>query len=318
MGSIEEHSKHNEQEDAKNYKVAAFYKFVGLPDWQALREPFYNLCEQNEIRGTILLAAEGINGTIAGPPAGIDRVLAGIRRLDLFSDLEAKYSESIENPFYRLKIKLKKEIVTMGVHSTDPTACVGHYVDPSDWNELLESPDVLVIDTRNDYEYQIGTFKNAINPNTDSFREFPDFVSNQCDPKQHKKVAMFCTGGIRCEKASSYMLDNGFEQVYHLKGGILKYLEEVPQEESLWQGQCFVFDNRVSVKHGLLQGDYDLCHGCRQPITDEDKESPYFEQGVSCARCHEALTDDQWKRFRERQKQVELSRARDEIHIGMK
>ncbi len=296
--------------------VAALYRFVTLDDFEALREPLLAVCQEQGVKGTLLLAHEGINGTIAGSRAGIDAVIAWLRADERLADLSWKESYDEAQPFYRMKVKLKKEIVTMGVSDVDPNEVVGTYVKPTDWNALISDPDVLLIDTRNDYEVEIGTFKGAVDPHTKTFREFPDYVKQNVDPARHKKVAMFCTGGIRCEKASSYMKQQGFEEVYHLEGGILKYLEEVPQEQSLWQGECFVFDNRVTVKHDLTAGSFDQCHGCRRPISDEDKQSEFYEKGVACPHCFDELTEDQKARFRERQKQVELARKRREAHIG--
>jgi UPF0176 protein len=281
-----------------------------------LREPLLDACREAETCGTLLLAREGINGTIAGSRAGIDRVLAYLRSDPRLADLEHKESVDENMPFYRMKVKLKKEIVTMGVPGIDPNEGVGTYVSPGDWNELLSDPDVLLIDTRNDYEYGIGSFRGAIDPRTTTFREFPEFVRTHLDPRKQKKVAMFCTGGIRCEKASAFMLKEGFEEVYHLQGGILKYLEEVPEQESIWEGECFVFDNRVAVNHRLEKGRYDQCYGCRHPITEQDKLSDKYQKGVCCPRCYDLLTPDQMARFRERQKQVELARARGEAHVG--
>ncbi|MBP6682765.1 MAG: rhodanese-related sulfurtransferase [Halioglobus sp.] len=299
-----------------DFIVAALYKFVTLEDFHELREPLLDACQGAGTRGTLLLAREGINGTIAGSREGVDRVLAYLRADPRLSDLEHKESVDDHMPFYRMKVKLKKEIVTMGVSGIDPNRAVGTYVKPSDWNALLSDPEVLLIDTRNDYEYAIGTFRGAIDPHTTTFREFPAFVRGQLDPRRQKKVAMFCTGGIRCEKASAFMLQEGFEEVYHLHGGILKYLEEVPEQESLWQGECFVFDNRVAVNHKLEKGRYDQCYGCRHPITEQDKLSPQYQKGVCCPLCYDSLSPEQAARFRERQKQVELAAARGEVHVG--
>lgn len=296
--------------------VAALYKFVALPDYHDLREPLLDACLAAGTRGTLLLAREGINGTIAGSRAGVDSVLAWLRGDPRLADLEHKESVDDHIPFHRMKVKLKKEIVTLGVAGVDPTVRVGTYVRPRDWNELLSDPEVLLLDTRNDYECDIGSFTGALDPRTVNFREFPRFVRENLDPGKHKKVAMFCTGGIRCEKASAFMLSEGFEEVYHLQGGILKYLEEVPPEQSLWQGECFVFDNRVAVDHRLQRGHYDQCHGCRHPITEQDKQSGEYEAGVCCPHCFDRLTDDQKLRFRERQKQVTLAAQRGEQHVG--
>ncbi len=298
------------------FVIAALYKFTALPDYEALREPLLAHCQQAGIKGTLLLASEGVNGTIAGSREGIDSVLAYLKQDDRLKDLSHKESFDDEMPFYRMKVKLKKEIVTMGVEGIDPRQVVGTYVSPKDWNQLIADPDVVVVDTRNDYEFELGTFKGALNPNTKTFREFPQYVADNLDPAKHKKVAMFCTGGIRCEKSTAYMKEQGFEEVYHLHGGILQYLEDVPSEESLWQGECFVFDNRVSVDHGLNPGTYELCHGCREPITQADKASDLYIEGVACPRCHDRQTPEQRARFLERQKQMELARQRQELHIG--
>lgn len=296
--------------------VCAMYKFVRLENFQELREPLQTVMEQNGVKGTLLLAHEGINGTVAGSREGIDAVLAHIKADERLSDISYKESFDAEMPFYRSKVKLKKEIVTMGVEGIDPREVVGTYVKPKDWNDLIADPEVFVVDTRNDYEIQIGTFKNAVNPETETFREFPDYVAKNMDPAKHKKVAMFCTGGIRCEKSTAYMKEQGFEEVYHLEGGILKYLEEVPKEETMWEGECFVFDNRVAVDHDLNKGQYDQCHACRMPITEEEMQSDKYEKGISCPHCFDKVTDEQRARFAERQKQIELAKARGEEHIG--
>lgn len=298
------------------FVIAALYKFVSLPDYQELREPLLEHCVQAGAKGTLLLAGEGINGTIAGTRAAIDSVLAYLKADERLRDLSHKESLDDEMPFYRMKVKLKNEIVTMGVEGIDPRQVVGTYVAPTDWNQLISDPDVVVVDTRNDYEYELGSFKGALNPNTKSFREFPQYVAEHLDPSKHKKVAMFCTGGIRCEKSTAYLKEQGFDEVYHLHGGILQYLEDVPVEESLWQGECYVFDNRVSVDHHLQPGSYDLCHGCREPITEQDKQSELYLEGVTCPRCHHRQTPEQRARFLERQKQIELARQRNEVHIG--
>lgn len=299
-----------------NIVVAALYKFIRFDDFKHYREPILNKMLENNVKGTLLLASEGINGTIAGSREGIDAVLTFLRTLPAIGEFEVKESYTDVPPFYRTKVKLKKEIVTMGVEGIDPLESVGRYVKPSEWNDLISDPDVLLIDTRNDYEVQIGTFKNAVNPKTTTFREFPEYVKNELDPSQHKKVAMFCTGGIRCEKSTAYLREQGFDEVYHLEGGILKYLEEVPAEESLWQGDCFVFDNRVAVNHNLEKGEYDQCYACRMPITDEDKQSAAYIKGESCPHCIDKATEEQKARFRERERQVQLAKARGESHIG--
>ncbi len=296
--------------------IAAMYKFVALPDFEAMREPVLRECRRLDVKGTLLLAHEGINGTVAGSRLAIDKLLEFLRGYAPLADLEYKESFDQGQPFYRMKVKLKKEIVTMGVEDIDPARDAGRYVEPGDWNELISSPDVLLIDTRNQYEIDIGTFKGAVNPGTSSFRELPDYVARHLDPAQHKKIAMFCTGGIRCEKSTAYLRQQGFEEVYHLQGGILKYLEEVPEEQSLWQGECFVFDNRVAVNHRLEKGRYDLCHGCRYPLSPEDKLSDKFVEGVSCPHCFDRQTEEQRARFAERQKQIRLARQRNEVHIG--
>lgn len=298
------------------FVVAALYKFAPLEDFAAMQKPLADLCEKNQVKGTLLLAHEGINGTIAGPRQGIDAVIAYLKSYPLLAELEHKESFSDEMPFYRMKVRLKKEIVTIGIPEVNPNIKVGSYVKPEDWNKIIADPEVIVLDTRNDYEVDVGTFKGAVNPNTKTFREFPEFVQKYLDPRKHKKVAMFCTGGIRCEKASSYMMMAGFEEVYHLEGGILKYLENVPVDESQWEGECFVFDQRVAVKHGLDEGDTELCHGCRRPLTPEDLSSPHYEPGVTCSYCHDVLTPKQLSRARERQFQIQLAKSRNEKHLG--
>ena len=267
--------------------------------------------------GTILLAEEGINGTIAGPENGVKAVLKFLRADYRLSGLADKQSWADEAPFYRIKVRLKREIVTLGVPELNPAENAGIYVKPSEWNDLIASDDVVVVDTRNDYEVDIGTFKGALDPKTTSFREFPSWVKNQLKGRNDTKIAMFCTGGIRCEKSTAYMKSLGYENVYHLEGGILKYLEEVPPNESLWQGECFVFDHRVSVGHGLKTGPYDLCHACRHPITEEDKHSDNFIKGVSCPRCHDEHSIAQKKRFADRQHQIDLAKQRNQQHIAV-
>jgi UPF0176 protein len=297
--------------------VCALYKFVTLDNYQTLKQPLLDFMLAREIRGTLLLAQEGINGTVAGSRAAIDDLLGYLNADERLAPISYKESYTDTPPFMRSRVKLKKEIVTMGVQGIDPKQVVGTYVKPKQWNQLISEPDVLLIDTRNDYEVQVGTFKNALNPKTDSFREFPDYVKQQLDPNKHKKVAMFCTGGIRCEKSTAYLKEQGFDEVYHLEGGILKYLEEVPEQESMWQGECFVFDDRVTVNHQLEKGDYDQCHACRLPITEEDKQSPLYKRGVSCPYCHDQTSDEQKARFAEREKQIQLAKQRGEAHIGL-
>lgn len=296
--------------------VCALYHFVNFPDFESHKAPLLQLMEKENLRGTLLLAKEGINGTVAGPISAINTLIAFLKTDTRFTELSTKHSYHTDVPFYRAKVKLKKEIVTMGVHNIDPLKIVGSYVKPKDWNALIEDPDVVVIDTRNKYEVEVGTFKNAINPKTTSFREFPEYVKSELDPAINKKVAMYCTGGIRCEKSTAYLKELGFEDVFHLEGGILKYLEEVPEEESLWQGECFVFDNRVTVNHQLEKGQFDQCHACRMPITELDKKSNAYVQGQSCHHCIDSQTEKQKNRFMEREKQVRLAKERGEEHIG--
>ncbi|MBF2016278.1 MAG: rhodanese-related sulfurtransferase [Rivularia sp. T60_A2020_040] len=283
--------------------VATLYKFVQLPDYVEKQQPLLSVCEAQGIKGTILLAQEGINGTIAGSLQGIDAVMDFLRSDSRFSDLEYKQSTAESPPFQRLKVKLKNEIVTLGVPEINPSEQVGTYVNPQDWNQIISDPQVTVIDTRNDYEVSIGTFKRAENPQTESFREFPEYVDNNLNPDKNKKIAMFCTGGIRCEKATSYLISQGFKEVYHLKGGILKYLEEVPKEQSLWTGECFVFDERIAVRHGLELGSYDMCLSCGHPISDIDKASSKYEEGISCPHCFDSLTEEKKAKMQEKKRQ---------------
>lgn len=296
--------------------IAALYHFVILEDYVKLRQPLLDLLLKNNIKGTLLLAHEGVNGTVAGSQSSIDALLEWFKADSRLADIRQKVSYDDAMPFYRTRVKLKKEIVTMGVQGIDPNQVVGTYVKPEDWNTLISDPEVILIDTRNDYEIGIGTFKDALNPNTETFRQFPDYVKNKMNPEKHKKVAMFCTGGIRCEKSTAYLKEQGFDEVYHLQGGILKYLETIPEKESLWQGECFVFDNRVSVTHSLEKGQYAQCHACRLPISEEDKQSDKYIQGVSCHHCYDKQTDAQRRRFMQREKQVQLAKARGEEHIG--
>ncbi|WP_020400416.1 rhodanese-related sulfurtransferase [Kordiimonas gwangyangensis] len=300
-----------------NYLVAALYKFVRLPDYEALQAPIAEICNENNVKGTLLLAAEGINGTIAGPEAGLRKVLAYLGNIPAFKGLVHKESWAEKEPFLRMKVRLKKEIVTMGVEGIDPNKVVGTYVKPEDWNALISDPDTILVDTRNDYEVAIGTFKGAVDPKTKSFREFPAWAEENKDLLKKPKIAMFCTGGIRCEKSTAYMKEQGYEEVYHLEGGILKYLEEIPEDKSLWEGDCFVFDERVSVRHGLEEGDYHMCRACRRPVSEEEMAMPEFVEGVSCPYCHEETTEEQKERFAERQRQIMLSKKRGEKHIGI-
>ena len=296
--------------------VAALYRFVRLENFQELRQPLLNQMLENHVRGTLLLAAEGINGTVAGSQQAIDHIIDWLRGDERLAKLDCKFSYDEKMPFYRSRVKLKKEIVTMGVEGIDPNRVVGTYIKPKDWNALISDPEVTLVDTRNDYETAIGTFQNARLPNTTSFREFPDYAKKNLDKQKQRKVAMFCTGGIRCEKSTAYLKEQGFDEVYHLEGGILKYLEEVPESESLWQGECFVFDNRVSVNHALEKGSYDQCHACRLPITEDDKTSEQYQAGVSCPACYDKKSDAERVRFREREKQMQLAEQRGEHHIG--
>ena len=269
--------------------VAALYKFASLHDFKTLREPLLQVCLDNAVKGSLLLASEGINGTVAGDDHSIETLISFLKEDPIWEDrlarLEVKKSYAEENPFARCKVKLKKEIVTMGVTGIDPVKSVGTYIKPADWNELISDPDVITIDTRNEYEVEIGTFKGAVNPHTDTFREFPDYAKRELNPQKHKKVAMFCTGGIRCEKSTAYMKSLGFDEVYHLQGGILKYLEEVPQEKSLWEGECFVFDERVAVDHDLQAGSYTQCHACRMPLNEAELQHEHYVPGESCGYC---------------------------------
>lgn len=298
--------------------VAALYQFTRFDDPEALRAPLLTACESAGVKGTLLLAREGINGTIAGWPEGLASVLGHIRALPGCADLEVKFSAAPDMPFHRMKVRVKREIVTMGEPDIDPTLAVGHYVDPNDWNALIADPDTLVIDTRNDYEVAVGTFARAVDPATPSFRDFPAWFRAHREEllEGKKRVAMFCTGGIRCEKSTSFLRAEGIDEVYHLKGGILKYLEQVPEDESLWQGECFVFDERVSVGHGLAQGTFQLCRACRRPLDEAALAHPDYEDGVSCPACITERTPEQRAGYAERQRQEALARARGELHVG--
>ncbi|MEL7503890.1 MAG: rhodanese-related sulfurtransferase [Cyanobacteria bacterium J06554_6] len=291
---------------SRRWRVVTFYKFVSLTDCTALQSALLEQCQAQGIRGTILLAAEGINATISGSQAGTDAVLAFLKQDTRFATLGYKEAWASEAPFDRMKVKIKREIVTFGDPQANPTQQVGTYVAPEDWNQIIADPDITVIDTRNEYEVEIGSFKRAKNPQTDSFREFPDYVQQNLNPNQHKKVAMFCTGGIRCEKASAYLLNQGFEEVYQLEGGILKYLETVPEEESLWKGECFVFDDRVTVQHDLEPGSYDLCYACGHPVSPEDKASSDYDVEVSCPYCVSDLKPEKRKHLIEKRRQRQL------------
>ncbi len=296
--------------------VCALYKFVRLDNFELLRDPLLAKMISLKVKGTLLLAAEGINGTMAGTQSAIEQVLNFLTQDVNLTHLSYKISYNDQNPFHRTKVKLKKEIVTMGVEGIDPNQVVGTYVKPKDWNALISDPNVLLVDTRNDYEVEIGTFEGALNPDTETFREFPQYVKDNLDNTKHKKVAMFCTGGIRCEKSTAYLKEQGFEEVYHLEGGILKYLEEVPSAETMWQGECFVFDGRVAVNHDLEKGQYDQCFACRFPLTEQEKQSEHYVKGVSCHRCHDKVSEKQRSRFTERERQIGLAEQRGEAHIG--
>ena len=305
-----------------DFLIAALYKFVHLADYQSLQEPLLACCLANQVTGTLLLAEEGINGTIAGSSSGVKAVLDYLRQDSRLQPLPCKESWADQSPFYRMKVKLKREIVTMGAPNIHAQAAAGTYVKPAQWNQLIDDPDVVVVDVRNDYEVSIGSFASAVNPHTASFSEFPAWVKRQSGQdgilNKKTKVAMFCTGGIRCEKSTAYLRSKGFDEVYHLEGGILKYLETVPADQSRWNGECFVFDERVSVVHGLEKGSYELCRACRLPLSAADKASEFYVEGVSCPHCHDQHTEEQKQRFKERQHQVELARSRHQRHIGVR
>lgn len=300
--------------------VAALYRFSPFTDCEKIRGPLAQLCCAQGVKGTLLIASEGINGTIAGSDAAIDQVLAHIRQLPGCADLDVKLSRAETLPFHRMKVRLKREIVTMGEPDIDPLTDVGHYVEPEDWNALIDRPDTIVIDTRNDYEVAAGTFTGAINPQTKTFRDFPAWFRAERErllgDGPPPKIAMFCTGGIRCEKSTAFLKAEGLDEVYHLKGGILRYLESVPVEDSRWNGECFVFDQRVTVKHGLELGSHELCHACRRPVSEADRASPLYVSGVSCAACHDERSDAQRAGYAERHRQEHLAAARGEAHIG--
>jgi len=316
MGSPDVKAGIDGEATAGNVQVAAFYKFIPLNGLEDLRRTILEACEAYGLLGTVLLAGEGINGTVAGPVEGIIGLFGFFGRTAGFEDIAPKLSYCGENPFHRMKVRLKKEIVTLGVEGIDPVRQAGEYVSPERWNELVSRPDVRLIDTRNEYEVSLGTFAGAENPHTNSFREFPDWVEQNLDGDRDRPLAMFCTGGIRCEKSTAYLKSLGYKNVYHLEGGILNYLEKIPADESLWRGDCFVFDNRVTVDHDLGEGRYELCPACRMPLSEEDKKSPKFKKHVSCPRCYERLTPERQASLEERGRQVELAAARGEKHIG--
>ena len=298
--------------------ITTFYQFAGLPDFQELKSRLEELGGKEKVLGTVILGKEGINGTISGPKEGVLAFMNFIRADERFANMPSRSTYTQRETFYRLRVAIRDEIVTLGVPGIDPTEVVGQYVEPEEWNALIDDPDVLLVDTRNDYEVELGTFKGALDPKTQNFSEWPDFVKDSLGNSPKRKVAMFCTGGIRCEKASSHLLQNGFDEVYHLKGGILNYLEKIEPEESLWEGECFVFHHQVSVTHGLKDGQAVLCFGCRWPLSDDDLSSPDYEKGVSCPKCNKELSDAKRESLRERQRQVELARRRQETHIGRK
>ncbi len=298
-------------------KVAALYRFCRLPHYRDLRAPLAEFCCGRGIKGTLLVAPEGINGTVAATAEAIDALMDRLRSIPEFADIDAKFSTASAMPFHRMKVRLKREIVTMGVDDVDPLASVGAYVEPEDWNALIADPGTVVIDTRNDYEVGLGSFAGAVDPATRSFRDFPEWLDRNREKLAGKRLAMFCTGGIRCEKATAYAKAQGFDDVHHLRGGILKYLETVPAHDSLWRGECFVFDERVSVGHGLVEGEAELCRACRMPVTPAERQSPHYRLGISCARCHETRTDADRDRYAERQRQVERAERRGErLPIG--
>ena len=307
--------------DDKIFKIASLYKFVNIKNPKILKDKIYKLSEINKIKGTLLISREGLNGTIAGKINNVSLFIKEIKSIRSFSNIDVKYSSHSKSPFLRIKVKLKKEIVTMGVNNINPNSQSGKYLNPDQWNKFIKDPDVFVIDTRNDYEIKIGRFENSINPMTKNFREFPDWVnyfSKKFKKKKNIKIAMYCTGGIRCEKSTSLMKNYGFTNVYHLKGGILNYLKSIPKNKSLWQGECFVFDDRVSLNHQLKKGTYDLCHACRTPIKKEEMKNKFWVEGVSCFNCHDKTTKKQRIRFSERNKQINLAKERGEQHLGKK
>ena len=298
------------------FTVATFYLFADLLDYEKKQPITEEFCKKKSVFGTIILAPEGINGTISGERKNIEDTLDFFRKDERLSNLPTRLSYTDRKTFHRMRVILRPEIVTLGDPSVNPNEAVGQYVEPEDWNALIEDPEVTLIDTRNDYECEVGTFKGAIDPETETFGEWPDYVTKNLNPEKNPKIAMFCTGGIRCEKASAHLLKNGFKDVFHLRGGILNYLEKIPESKSNWQGDCFVFDHRVAVKHGLEQGDYEICFGCRWPISKSDLDSPKYEPGISCPKCADDLTEDRRERLQERQKQVILAGKRNSSHIG--
>lgn len=306
----------NENPDPQSFRVAALYRFCRLDRFEDMRAPLAAFCCARGIKGTLLLAREGINGTVAGTAEAIAELIGYLNTQPELAGFDVKYSQAAEMPFHRMKVRLKREIVTMGVEGIDPLESVGAYVGPAEWNELIADPETVVIDTRNGYEVALGTFRRAIDPQTDSFREFPQWVEAHRGELENRRIAMFCTGGIRCEKATAFVKSLGFDEVFHLKGGILKYLEEVPAGQSLWEGECFVFDERVSVAHGLVEGEAELCRACRHPLTPADRASAKYRPGISCHYCHDSRSGEDRARYAERQRQVELAAKRGREHIG--
>lgn len=304
------------QQPLEKTLVAAFYRFVTLTDYRQLRKPLLTLLEREQIKGTILLAEEGVNGTIAGDSAAIEKLFAWFDQDARLANLSRKYSWHQEPPFYRTKVRLKREIVTLGVDGIDPGREVGTYVKPNDWNQLIKDPDLLLIDTRNDYEVEVGTYRGAVNPGISSFRELPDYLESHLSGDKKQKIAMFCTGGIRCEKSTAYLRKQGYENVYHLEGGILKYLEEVDEADSLWEGDCFVFDRRVAVNHQLQKGEWEECRACRMPLSEKDRSDPHYQPGLSCHHCFDQQDQHKRQRVLQREKQVDLARRRGETHLG--
>tara|TARA_B110000196_G_scaffold319105_1_gene336131 strand:- start:80 stop:1015 length:936 start_codon:yes stop_codon:yes gene_type:complete len=305
-------------QDSNEILVATLYKFFKVDDLVALQDQLYEICNKSNVMGTILIANEGVNGTISAKPREIEKTLISIQKDDRFSEIEIKYSSTNKQPFHKMRVRLKKEIVTIGLPEINPNKTVGTYVKPEEWNDIISDPDVILIDTRNKFEIKIGSFKNALDPRTTSFRDFPEWVKKfkQDKTNTNKKIAMYCTGGIRCEKASSLMKEEGFNEVYHLQGGILKYLEQVEKEKSLWEGECFVFDDRVCLTENLEVGSYKMCFACRMPITEDELNDDRYEEGISCLYCYDKTTKDKKERFESRQKQIELSKLRGEKHIG--
>ena len=305
-------------QDSNEILVATLYKFFKVDDLVALQDQLYAICNKNNVMGTILIANEGVNGTISAKPREIEKTLISIQKDDRFSEIEIKYSSTNKQPFHKMRVRLKKEIVTIGLPKINPNKTVGTYVKPEEWNDIISDPDVILIDTRNKFEIKIGSFKNALDPRTTSFRDFPEWVKKfkQDKTNTNKKIAMYCTGGIRCEKASSLMKEEGFNEVYHLQGGILKYLEQIEIEKSLWEGECFVFDDRVCLTENLEVGSYKMCFACRMPITEDELNDDRYEEGISCLYCYDKTTKDKKDRFESRQKQIELSKLRGEKHIG--